>query len=180
VTQTDEARLRTMLIIPGITRVGGAYDEGGLLDRDSAREYARRRGRLGRVINVAETHAPSGLQIRRALDSIETDPTIDSLYGFSGGGYSLRDLLRQLTTAQRDRIKLVVVLGVESRYAAPTAFRGPWELVWRDDPPEGHMAGPRVLLASLGPEPAPPAPSPTSRWAAAWSALAQIFSRGRT
>jgi hypothetical protein len=52
-----------------------------------------------------------------------------------------------LKTKKRARLRLVVVLGAPK---TPMKFyMGKWELIYRLDPPGGHMDGPRALLASL-------------------------------
>ena len=73
-------------------------------------------------------------------------PSVAALYGFSGGGYNVRWVLQSLTPVERKRIHLVVVLGAPLNN--PSLYRGMWELVYRLDPPQGHMAGPRALLDS--------------------------------
>jgi hypothetical protein len=54
-------------------------------------------------------------------------------------------ILDDLTDAERDRIKLVIVLGAPKN--SPDLYKGPWELVYHSDP--GHMSGPRALLGEL-------------------------------
>jgi lysozyme family protein len=133
----------TMLILPGIARIPGRYDPHGLLDRPSALAYAKARGYEGRVLDVSGETGISSAQTVAALKAFRAN--ITALYGFSGGGYNVRHVLMALTDAELDRIKLVVVLGAPLN--PPSAYRGPWELVYRADPPGGHMDGPRALLA---------------------------------
>jgi hypothetical protein len=84
------------------------------------------------------------------LEAIRDDDDIAALYGFSGGGYNIRHVLAALSAERRRRIKLIVVLGAPKN--PPALYRGgPWELVYRRDPPAGHMAGPKALLAELTP-----------------------------
>lgn len=172
-----------MLILPGIKDIGDGHpNPNGLLDRDSAREYARRRGYVGKVLDVSGEASSGSRQSRAALSAIRDDGEITALYGFSGGGYNARHVLGALDRGECARIKLVVILGAPSN--PPALYEtGPWELVYRTDPPRsqgGHMGGPKVLLAELGPEaplgPTGPTgpqgrPVPAPWW---WKALAAL------
>ena len=85
------------------------------------------------------------------VEAIRKRDDVVALYGFSGGGYNIRHVLAALSVDERKRIKLIVVLGAPNN--PPELYRdGPWELVYRLDPPAGHMAGPKALLAELAPE----------------------------
>jgi hypothetical protein len=55
-------------------------------------------------------------------------------------------IIHALTSAERERLRLIVVLGAPKN--PEHLYKGPWELVYRDDPPGGHMAGPRALLST--------------------------------
>jgi hypothetical protein len=135
-----------MLILPGITKAGGAHDSHGLLDRDSAKGYAEARGYQPLVLDLADSYAgPGARQVNASLKLIRQGPAIAALYGFSGGGYNLRHVIAKLRKDERSRIKLVVVIGAPN--VSAKAFEGPWELVYRKDPKQGHMEGPKVLLA---------------------------------
>ncbi len=80
------------------------------------------------------------------VEEIRKRDDVVALYGFSGGGYNIRHVLAALSADERSRIKLIVVLGAPNN--PPALYRdGPWELVYRLDPPAGHMAGPKALLA---------------------------------
>ena len=83
-----------------------------------------------------------------ALDRIRGDDKVTAIYGFSGGGYNARRIWSELNAAERERIGKVVVIG------APGVERGDFpvsaDVLIRQDPPAGHMAGPKVLLESLG------------------------------
>ena len=150
----------TMLILPGITDAGGMHNPHGLLDRDSAREYARRKGYVGRVLEVSDSHAGADTkQVKAALQTIQDDDEIVALYGFSGGGYNARYILNALGASEQARIRLVVILGAPNNPAS--AYDGPWDLIYRKDPPSpnGHMDGPKVLLAELGPQTGPVVPA---------------------
>lgn len=135
--------MKTMLILPGIAAVGDLHNPLGLLDRPSAISYAHTRGRVGRVLDVSGETGPSSRQTRAALDAIRADTSIDALYGFSGGGYNALHIIHAL--AVPEQLRLVVVLGAPRNDRS--AYKGPWELVYRNDPPGGHMDGPRALLA---------------------------------
>lgn len=142
--------MQTMLILPGIASSGGLHDSRGLLDRKSALEYARRRGYVGRVLDIPGDAYAGSPQAQAATRAIRNDTSITALYGFSGGGYNVRHVIENLTRAERGRLKLVVILGAPRN--PKSLYAGPWELVYRTDPFAGHMAGPKALLAELGPE----------------------------
>jgi hypothetical protein len=136
----------TMLILRGIAgHFAGQIYPHGALDEPAALDYAKRRGYLGRVLDASgEAHKDSP-QVVQALAAIRRDQSISALYGFSGGGYNAAFILEDLTDAERDRIKLVIVLGAPKN--SPDLYKGPRELVYRSDP--GHMSGPRALLREL-------------------------------
>ncbi|MBX9774219.1 MAG: hypothetical protein K2Y71_07370 [Xanthobacteraceae bacterium] len=132
-----------MLILRGIAN---AEHPRGQLDDASAIEYARRLGYRGEVLDVA---GGTGAQVKMALDRIRKDEGVTALYGFSGGGYAAQRIWSQLDGDERARIGKVVVLG--SPGVDEDDFPGSTEVVIKGDPPAGHMAGPKVLLESLGP-----------------------------
>jgi len=137
-----------MLILRGIAGHHAGHDwPRGALDEPSALEYASRRGYVGQVLDVAGAPGPKSPQTVMAVAEFRRDETVAALYGFSGGGYNVRHIIRALTHDERARIQLVVVLGAPKNPAH--LYKGPWELVYRVDPPGGHMDGPRALLASL-------------------------------
>jgi lysozyme family protein len=143
----------TMLILRGIAgHFAGRDWPRGALDEPSALAYAKARGYDGRILDVAGATGSGSLQVAMALTALRADASVTALYGFSGGGYNVLHILDDLSRDERARIKLVVVLGAPSN--PPALYRGPWELVYRTDPPSGHMDGPRALLASL-PKPQP-------------------------
>jgi hypothetical protein len=133
----------TMLILRGIA---SADRPRGQLDDQSALEYARRLGYRGEVLDVA---GGSAEQARKALDRIHNDSKVTALYGFSGGGYNAKRIWAQLNAAERDRIDKVVVVGAPG--VGKGDFPGSDDVVIKQDPPAGHMAGPKALLESLGP-----------------------------
>src|SRR5262249_28132495 len=121
----------------------------GALDEPSALEYARRRGYVGRVLDVAGVASADSLQTRMALDEFRRDKTVTALYGFSAGGYNVRHIINALTPAERTRLRLAVVLGAPGpQDLHKDLSKGRWELIYRLDPPRPrhHMDGPRALL----------------------------------
>ena len=137
-----------MLILRGIAgHYAGRDWPRGALDEPSALEYARRKGYVGQVLDVAGATGPKSPQTLMALAEFRRDETVTALYGFSGGGYNVLHIIKALNNTERARIQLVVVLGAPKNPS--NLYKGPWELVYRVDPPGGHMDGPRALLASL-------------------------------
>lgn len=145
-----------MLILRGIPSDG--YPRGALKEAP-ALEYARRMGYTGRILDVPGHPYNGSPQVILTLQTIRENFDVAALYGFSGGGYNLRHVLDYLTDEEKKRIHLVVCLGAPNN--PPGLYQGPWQLVYRDDPPAGHMAGPDALLA-LTPDPKPiEPPKPT-------------------
>jgi hypothetical protein len=137
-----------MLILRGITgHYAGRDWPRGALDEPPALEYARRKGYVGEVLDVAGATGANSPQTQMALAEFRRDPTVAALYGFSGGGYNVLHIINAMAPAERARIRLVVVLGAPLNPAH--LYNGDWELVYRTDPPGGHMDGPRALLATL-------------------------------
>jgi uncharacterized protein (TIGR02594 family) len=138
----------TMLILRGIAgHYAGRDWPRGALDEPPALEYASRRGYKGRVLDVAGATGAHSPQTRMAVDEFRRDNTVTALYGFSGGGYNVLHFIHALTSAERERLRLVVVLGAPKN--PEHLYKGSWELVYRRDPAGGHMAGPRALLETL-------------------------------
>jgi hypothetical protein len=133
-----------MLILRGIAN---AEHPRGQLDDDAAREYAQRLGYRGVVLDVAGD--ADGPQAKIALDRIRHDDQVTAIYGFSGGGYNARRVWSQLNAEQRRRIGKVVVIGSPGVHKSD--FPGGADVLIKQDPPAGHMAGPRALLDSLDP-----------------------------
>ena len=104
------------------------------------------RGYDARVLDVIGYSGAGGQQVRMALAEIRADDDVFALYGFSAGGYAIYNIIRALTRKEKDRLALVVVLGAPPP-PEKQGYGGPWELIFRLDPPAGHMAGPRALLA---------------------------------
>jgi hypothetical protein len=137
-----------MLILRGIAgHFAGRDWPRGALDEPSALEYARRKGYVGQVLNVAGETGKNNPQTQMALAEFHRDPTVTALYGFSGGGYNFLRIIKALPPAERARLRLLVVLGAPKN--PRNLYEGPWDLVYRTDPPGGHMDGPRALLATL-------------------------------
>ncbi len=138
----------TMLILRGIAgHYSGRNWPRGALDEPPALEYARRKGYVGKVLDVAGTTGKNSAQTKMALLEFHRDKTVAALYGFSGGGYNIYHIISALPHVELSRIRLVVVLGAPK--AKADLYQGPWDLVYRTDPPGGHMDGPRALLATL-------------------------------
>lgn len=169
--------MQKMMILRGIAGTfGGKYYPRGALDETSALEYARRMGYQGFVLDMAGATGSNSEQVQAAMHLLALDKSIKAIYGFSGGGYNVRHVLDQLNDVEIQQIELVVVIGAPNN--PPELYNGPedsWQLVYRTDPPEGHMAGPRKLLEELGPEhPTPisnPPPPPKSFWRSIWDAI---------
>jgi hypothetical protein len=133
-----------MLILRGIAN---AENPRGRLDDESALEYARRLGFRGDVLDVAGDVGAGSPQVTMALERIRRDQTVAAIYGFSGGGYNTRLIWKALSAPERERIRKVIVIG--SPKVARADFPGSSDVLIKADPPEGHMAGPKVLLDSL-------------------------------
>ena len=87
-----------------------------------------------------------------ALAAFRDDDSITAFYGFSGGGYNLWWILKKMTPEERSCVELVVVVGVDndrprSEYEASKFPGGKWDLIYRPNPPKGHMFEPEALLA---------------------------------
>jgi len=145
----------TMLILRG---KAGYYDgknwPRGALYEAPAIEYARRRGYDGKVLDIAGVAMEGSEQTKLALAMFRQDASVAAIYGFSAGGYNVYHFLQSLTPDEVLRLRLVVVLGAvppppTAHDFAATQFKGSYELVYRGNPPAGHMAGPQALLDSL-------------------------------
>lgn len=128
--------------------------EKGALHEQAAVEFARRKGYQGIVLDISGDpgsgkNRSTSPQTLLALTTLEADDSMTGLYGFSGGGYNVWWILRALDPKARSRLTLVVVLGAPDRpsveYEARN-FGAAWELVYKKDPPKGHMFGPEQLL----------------------------------
>jgi hypothetical protein len=140
--------MATMLILRGIAGTfGGKKYPRGALDEPSAMSYAAQRDYTGKVLDVSGETGQQSAQVNLALKTFRADPTIEALYGFSGGGYNIFWILTRLTVTEKKRLKLLVVIGAPKMSAK--SYEGNWELVYRTDPPTkagGHMGGPLALL----------------------------------
>jgi hypothetical protein len=128
----------TMLILRGIA---GEDAPRGQLDDKAALAYARYNGFSGEVLDVA---ADNGPQVKMALDRIRSDRRVNALYGFSGGGFNAVQIWNQLKPEEKQRIRKIVVVGAPG--ISKASFPGVADVTVKEDPPEGHMEGPRVLL----------------------------------
>jgi len=133
--------MNTMLILRGIA---DASHPKGLLDDASALEYAKLRGFDGEVLDVRGNG--TGPQVEMALGRIAKGDVV-AIYGFSGGGYNARRIWTHLDQYLRARIRLVVIVG--SPRVTRAEFFGCDDVVIFGDPPQGHMAGPRILLSTI-------------------------------
>ena len=150
----------------------------GALHEKSAKEYARRMGYEGVVLDVSGDPAAKGnrshsRQTVLALQAIKKDAEIVALYGFSGGSYNVWWILRALKDDKDilKRLERVVVLGLDKSDSKQSDFDAAifndkdihWDLIYRNDPPgtdklvpkgaEAHMFGPERLLEDT-PDPA--------------------------
>jgi len=133
-----------MLILRGIASPEYPH---GQLDDDSALEYAWRIGYQGDVLDAAGDSRPESPQVKMAIERIRRDERVAAIYGFSGGGYSTRRIWLRLNGAERRRIAKIVVIGSPGVHESD--FIGSADVLIKEDPPEGHMAGPKALLESL-------------------------------
>jgi hypothetical protein len=136
-----------MLILRGIAN---AESPRGQLDDRSALEYARRVGFRGEVVDVAAVNRPDSEQVKMALARIRRDDSVRAIYGFSGGGYNVRRVWQELDPAERKRLQKIVVIGAPG--VSQEDFSGMVHVTIQQDPPEGHLAGPKSLLESLSAE----------------------------
>ena len=132
-----------MLILRGIAN---AENPRGQLDDEFALEYARRLGYQGEVLDVAGN---TSAQVRMALDRIRHDDDVTAIYGFSGGGYAARRIWSDMNAEERQRIDTIIVIGSPGLDADD--FPGSADVLIKQDPPAGHMAGPKALLELLEP-----------------------------
>src|SRR5215469_10855591 len=124
----------TMLILRGIAGTfNGKRYPGGALDEKSAKEYAELRGYLPYVLPVSGETGVNSRQTKAALKEFRKNEGITALYGFSGGGYNIKHILSELSTKEKTRIKLIIVIGAPKQ--PEVNYKGDWELVYRKDPP---------------------------------------------
>ncbi|ACK49227.1 hypothetical protein Msil_0247 [Methylocella silvestris BL2] len=156
-----------------------AYPDGALHEK-AAKDYATCRGYDGDVLDVSGDPLKDGdrdknPQTVQAVLKLRGDSSYAGIYGFSGGGYDVLHILKQLKPDELKRIKLVVVLGappVKNGYPSKSDFESArfvsrtnpetdgikWELVYMTNPPadasvlpkrgvDPHMFGPEWLLA---------------------------------
>jgi hypothetical protein len=138
---------QVMLILRGIAN---AENPRGQLDDEAALAYADRLSFKGEVLDIAGDNYSGNPQVEKALERIRADRKIAAIYGFSGGGYNVRFIWKQLEPSHQGRIRKIVVIG--SPGVTKNDFPGTAEVLIKADPPEGHLAGPRRLLESLDAE----------------------------
>ena len=145
--------MMTMLILRGKAgHYAGKDWPRGALDEPPAIEYARRRGYVGKVLDIAGVAMEGSEQTRLALKEFREDHNIAAIYGFSAGGYNVKHFLDALAKPEAQRLKLVIVLGAPRPHPEelnPGNYGADYELIYRTDPAGGHMDGPRALLATL-------------------------------
>lgn len=134
----------SMLILRGIAAPEAPR---GQLDDDSAKALARKLGYSPVVLDIAADDFTGKNQVQLAVERIRNDSGVTALYGFSGGGYNAQAIWSQLNPEQRKQIQKIVVVG--SPGVTPSAFPGLSDVIVQADPPEGHMAGPKVLLKTV-------------------------------
>ena len=137
-----------MLILRGIA---SSESPRGQLDDTSALEYARRVGFRGEVLDVPAVNGPDSEQVKIVLARIRQDDSVRAIYGFSGGGYNARRVWQKLDPVERKRLQKIVVIGAPG--VSQADFPGTVQVTIQQDPPEGHLAGPKLLLESLSAEP---------------------------
>lgn len=135
-----------MLILRGIAN---REHPCGQLDESSAKEYATRLNYEPVVLDVSGEAYANAPQVKAALEYIKEHDDVTALYGFSGGGYNVRHILDRMPNDKKALIERVIVLGAPNP-AGQERYLGPWALTYRDDPPDGHLAGPWELLKELG------------------------------
>jgi hypothetical protein len=138
---SDPGRNGVMLILRGIANEGHPR---GQLDDRAALEYARRLGYRGEVLNVAGNDSQ---QITMTLDRVKADREVTAIYGFSAGGYNTRKIWTRLGKQEKERIRKIVVLGAPG--VSEGDFPDAGEVIVKQDPPAGHLAGPKALLEEL-------------------------------
>jgi hypothetical protein len=99
------------------------------------------------VFDVASNGSADSAQVKIATERIRHDEKVRAIYGFSGGGYNTRRIYARLNRAERQRIRKIVVVG--SPGITKADFPESADILIKDDPPAGHMAGPKALLETL-------------------------------
>jgi len=95
-SEQDNPR-QVMLILRGIAN---AENPRGQLDDEAALTYAGRLRFKGEVLDIAGDNYAGNPQVEKALERIRADRTIAAIYGFSGGGYNVRLIWKQLEPSQ--------------------------------------------------------------------------------
>jgi len=133
-----------MLILRGIADVSHPQ---GLLDDKSALATAEKLGYAGEILDMSGRAYAGSPQVRAALARIRRGGDVEAIYGFSAGGYNTRHIWEELSDDEKAKIRTVIVLG--SPGVEEDDFDGCDDVTVKIDPPQGHMAGPRVFLQEL-------------------------------
>src|ERR1700729_2546848 len=127
---------QVMLILRGIAN---AENPRGQLDDEAALTYAGRLRFKGEVLDIAGDNYAGNPQVEKALERIRKDRAIAAIYGFSGGGYNVRFIWKQLEPPHQGRIRKIVVIG--SPGVAKGDFPGSAEVLIMDGRPPGRAYG---------------------------------------
>ena len=73
--------------------------------------YAGRLRFKGEVLDIAGDNYAGNPQVEKALERIRADRAIAGIYGFSGCGYNVRLIWKQLQPSHQRRILKIVVIG---------------------------------------------------------------------
>jgi hypothetical protein len=166
-----------MLILRGNASAKGTFPDEkgnkiawpiGALHVQAATDYARKRGYFGVVLGIqGYPQYEQSPQAREVYKQLKADESIAALYGFSGGGYNLRHILKFLAKnkpADLHRFDLIVVIGSPNPIGraayAPSVYNAIarkkikgwedacWEVVYRENPDPSQL--PKDLPAGLG------------------------------
>lgn len=169
----------TMLILRGNASAKGTFPDEkgdkiawpiGALHVQAATDYARKRGYDGVVLGIQGfpqyEQSPQAREVYKRLKA-DTDKSISALYGFSGGGYNVRHILKFLAKnkpSELHRFDLIVVIGSPNPSGkalyAPSVYNAiarkkvkgwedaSWEVVYRENPDRSQM--PKDLPSGLG------------------------------
>lgn len=157
-----------MLILRGNASAKGTFPDEkgnkiawpiGALHVRAATDYARTKGYFGVVIDIqGYPQYEQSPQAREVYKRLKADESIAALYGFSGGGYNVRHILKFLakdSPAVLSRFDLIVVIGSPNPMGkaayAPSVYNAIarkatarrkvkdwedacWEVVYRENP----------------------------------------------
>ncbi len=148
---TPDGKGGTMLFLRGLADLGHTFDNRpwpkGALREEPAKEFAKRHNYVPKVLDVAGSrHGANSQQTNMAVAEFRNNKSVTALYGFSAGGYALAWIIPKLTPEDKARLKLVVCLGAPD-HDMENRIKGEWKVIYRVNPPEGHMACPNALLS---------------------------------